>query len=37
MPQKDPEFYKKYFRSFNVPVFIGGGVNVFPYRLDVVV
>ena len=34
MTQKDPEFYKMYLRSFNVPEFIGGEVTVSPYRLE---
>lgn len=34
LPQKDPEFYKLYLRSFNVPEFIKGEVTVSPYRLQ---
>lgn len=34
LPQRDPEYYKYFLKSYNVPEFIKGPVTVSPYRLE---
>ena len=34
LPQKDPDFYKYFLKSYNVPEFINGKINITPYEID---